>query len=489
MRVIAGFAASLVLAVLLPTTAAASPRWAAFKQDSCTAPGKRQFSARLMNIRGDWMRACKATSATIRGQRFARPTRCKNLGAGGMWGEFDVNDASCKARWGELKRDACTKIGVRQYSARLWDIPGSDWAKACRSSIATVGSRRLAPARCKNLGAGGVWGEFNVPDTSCPYWGNETGKAGVERGACAAVNYRTYYARLWDLPAGVDWTNACHAEPQLVAGYQTPQPSACISKGPLGMWGEWLVKDTSCTEASLPQDERRRALANATLKRLAHVVAEQVGLVQKISADRDVKAKLDAGNHADLTRWAESRAADALTAGSDGYLLRTMTIGAVVGAKAIIFGSSGEAGAAIDLEGKRPVYAYASGGYEWGLGLAAGAGVNVGFWVCQNNKIGGDVWGLQFGLDDILKLSAAAKGKLAKKPPTRAKKPPAKGKPKKGLEKGLSLTVGLWFDYDNVFQGFTFTPAVGVGANLGGIVYASTAVDGDDTIQCDGSPK
>jgi hypothetical protein len=56
-----------------------------------------------------------------------------------VWGEFDVNDASCKPRWGELKRDACVKTDVRQYSARLWDIPGKDWVGACRTSGATTG--------------------------------------------------------------------------------------------------------------------------------------------------------------------------------------------------------------------------------------------------------------------------------------------------------------------------------------------------------------
>jgi hypothetical protein len=33
------------------------------------------------------------------------------------------------------------------------------------------------------------------------------------------------------------------------------------------------------------------------------------------------------------------------------------------------------------------------------------------------------------------------------------------------------------------------TPGVGAGANLGGIVFATTAVDGDDTVQCDGRAK
>ncbi len=157
-------------------------------------------------------------------------------------------------------------------------------------------------------------------------------------------------------------------------------------------------------------------------------------------------------------------------------MLRTVTVGAVVETKLIFVGGSAEAGAAIDLTGHRPVYAYASAGYAWGPALVAGGGVNVGFWVCQNNKIGGDIWGWTFGLDDI------AKG-LARKNPF-------------GKEAGPSIAVGLWFSYPNKndpnsrdeFQGFTITPGYGVGADFVGLNYATTAVDGDDTVTCDGRP-
>ncbi|MEO1573739.1 MAG: LCCL domain-containing protein [Pseudomonadota bacterium] len=54
------------------------------------------------------------------------------------------------------------------------------------------------------------------------------------------------------------------------------------------------------------------------------------------------------------------------------------------------------------------------------------------------------------------------------------------------MKKGPSLGIGLWFDYDNVFQGFTITPGFGAGVDFGGVVYAGTAVDGDETVGCDG---
>jgi hypothetical protein len=448
--------------------ASCKARWGQFKRDACVGAGVRQYSSRLSDIPGkDWVQACRVSQATVGGQTML-PTRCRNLGVGGMWGEFDVKDTSCQARWGDFKRDACVRTGVRQYSSRLWDIPGKDWVQACRGARATIAGRSTLPSRCNDLGVGGMWGEFDVPDDSCPYWGNELGRAGVVRAGCVAVNLRKHYARLWDVPAGVDWLKACRSEPQNVAGYATPWPSACVSKGPLGMWGEWLVKDKSCTLASLPQDARRQQIATTKLAELGHVIASKVGFARQVSTNRNVMASLKGGGSEQRIAQSVNLSDAAKGEQPDGYLLRTLTVGATVGTKVLIFGVQGEAGAAIDLKGKRPVYAYAAGGYEWGVGLAAGGGVNVGFWVCQNNKIGGDIWGMQFGLSDLVKLA----------------------KKKASLEKGPSFGIALWFDYRNTFQGFTLTPGFGVGADFVSVlVYATTAVDGDETVQCDGRRK
>lgn len=54
---------------------------------------------------------------------------------------------------------------------------------------------------------------------------------------------------------------------------------------------------------------------------------------------------------------------------------------------------------------------------------------------------------------------------------------------------GPSLGIGLWFNYDNVFQGFTITPGFGIGADFGGVVKAATAVEDDPSVECDGRPK
>ena len=90
----------------------------------------------------------------------------------------------------------------------------------------------------------------------------------------------------------------------------------------------------------------------------------------------------------------------------------------------------------------------------------------MGFWVCQNNKIGGDSWGIEFGVDDLAMAYVGAAS----------------------LKKGPSLGIGLWFGYDNVFQGFTITPGFGIGADFGGLVRGTTAVQDDPSVGCDGSP-
>lgn len=59
-----------------------------WKKDTCKNQ-KIKRSSRLMNIKGDWKKACESTKVTIDGKLYNKPDRCVNLGAGGMWGEID----------------------------------------------------------------------------------------------------------------------------------------------------------------------------------------------------------------------------------------------------------------------------------------------------------------------------------------------------------------------------------------------------------------
>ena len=145
-----------------------------FQKDQCTRPGFRQYSARLWNITGSWEAACAAMPADINGQHFNAPSRCRNMGLSGEWGEFDVQDSTCSAAlyWGSetgapgFQRDQCTRPGFRQYSARLWNITGS-WEAACAAMPADINGQHFsAPSRCRNTGTG-ERGEFDVADSSC----------------------------------------------------------------------------------------------------------------------------------------------------------------------------------------------------------------------------------------------------------------------------------------------------------------------------------
>ncbi len=60
--------------------------WDKPKDDGCTQQNVRTYSARLNDIPdGDWSTACRKSDLTVGGTYFSTPTRCHDLGAGGMW--------------------------------------------------------------------------------------------------------------------------------------------------------------------------------------------------------------------------------------------------------------------------------------------------------------------------------------------------------------------------------------------------------------------
>ena len=227
-----------------------------------------------------------------------------------------------------------------------------------------------------------------------------------------------------------------------------------------------LVEDIFKGKCIPSADAERHRIAEEKLKQIGGFVVSKVPFATKVSNNPQVRKRLNSQDKTSVARVVNKSGVGEKQM-PDGHLLRTLTVGATVGGKVIFVGTSGGAGAAIDLKGQRPAYAYATGDYSFGPGLAAGGGIDVGFWVCQNNKIGGDSWGVEFGVDDL----ALA---LAKKV---------------NLKKGPSLGIGLWFNYNNVFQGFTITPGFGIGADFGGVVKAGTAVEDDPSVECDGRPK
>ncbi|MCA9551378.1 MAG: hypothetical protein KC933_15185 [Myxococcales bacterium] len=140
----------------------------------------------------------------------------------------------------------------------------------------------------------------------------------------------------------------------------------------------------------------------------------------------------------------------------------TMSVGAVASSSAIFVGGSLETGVAIDFKGTRPVYWYVGASYKFGPALSLDGGLNLGFWLAENNHIWGDSEGFVFGLSDLLSAAKVLAGA---------------GSASKAfdLKAGKSLAVGIWFDTKTGdFQGFTVSPTVSAGVDFGGYAKATT---------------
>ncbi|MDH3665110.1 MAG: hypothetical protein OEU92_34695, partial [Alphaproteobacteria bacterium] len=238
-----------------------------------------------------------------------------------------------------------------------------------------------------------------------------------------------------------------------------------------------LVEDFAQGRCVATADTPRIRVAEAKLAKLAPFIASKLGFAQQVASNQQIKASLKSDPIA-VSRMVNTSAAGQPASDAFG-VTRTITIGASAGAK-VIFGGSAGAGVALDISTRNdrptglPPYVYGTADYSKSLGFGANAGIDVGFWICQNNKIGGDSWGVEFGVWDIGVLAKTLK---------------AGGELSELVKPGFDFGVTLWFDYNNVFQGFTMTPGIGAGADFGGLVKAGTIVEDDPSVNCDGSSK
>ncbi len=72
-----------------------------------------------------------------------------------------------------------------------------------------------------------------------------------EAGACVDGTHRKFSAILWDIPGGVSWEDACAATPARVVHDTFARPTACVNNG-FNMWGEFAVRDGSCSAVPPP---------------------------------------------------------------------------------------------------------------------------------------------------------------------------------------------------------------------------------------------
>lgn len=159
------------------------------------------------------------------------------VAAGPRWDHDKTNYTDADSS-GKFKKDHCTFIGKRQYSAILWDIPwGQSWEKTCEATPATVNGQYFSkPSRCVNT-AGHMWGEFDVNDESCPRWGEWRKEACETIPGTKGLKARRYSARLWDAPppAGGTWQAACADEPVVIGSDKLPGPQMCAGAGDIAL--------------------------------------------------------------------------------------------------------------------------------------------------------------------------------------------------------------------------------------------------------------
>ena len=144
----------------------------------------------------------------------------------------------------QFKYDALVRPGVQQFSSRLWNIPdGADWKSTAKQSPAVIKRQYFnRPTRIKDLRVEGLWGEFDVRETSgVPdwFWGN------VDSGSGAPPGVQRFKSRIIG-PTG-DWVDSVRQTPALICGEYFDQPTTISEQGLSGVFGHFDVSDTPST--------------------------------------------------------------------------------------------------------------------------------------------------------------------------------------------------------------------------------------------------
>ena len=143
----------------------------------------------------------------------------------------------------QFQDDGIVRPGVRQFSARLWNVPsGVDWKTAASQAPAVIKRQYFnRPTRIVDKGALGLWGEFDVreeSDVPAWYWGH------MEESSGAPPGFKRYISRLWGLPTfGGDWVGSSRKTPALIEGQYFDQPTDHRDQGIGGFFGIFDVSD------------------------------------------------------------------------------------------------------------------------------------------------------------------------------------------------------------------------------------------------------
>lgn len=182
------------------------------------------------------------------------------------------------AKWGEFQKGDKIRPGFRKYAAILWDIPwGQSWENTCAVTPATVRGHHFSrPTRCINTGTN-MWGEFDIPDTSCNNpvsYGTFTGRVATEWLAdgrrmrlLESFSFTDPHGIRWDAPAG--W---------VVDGASIPQQAWSTIGGPFeGIYrNASVIHDVACDKRDRPWTDAAWVFHEAMLASGVHPAQAQI---------------------------------------------------------------------------------------------------------------------------------------------------------------------------------------------------------------------
>lgn len=204
----------------------------------------------------DWSQCYKDEEARAMGlgnRNDACHRNCINRGFmgsdGGQWqdcGDWRFKIMCVTPDWKtDWNDDGCSGINRRRY-ARQVEAYNQNWEAAADFMMArmgdTVNGKRIVQRFREHKGAAGMWVVAIVEDLSCPRWGDWTAYECDKN-----TNNRVHGSRLWDIPNGTSWEDACNEAIKRHGRQGQVIDTRCVNKGgALGMWGEVRVADDGC---------------------------------------------------------------------------------------------------------------------------------------------------------------------------------------------------------------------------------------------------
>ncbi|OAX35924.1 hypothetical protein K503DRAFT_802439 [Rhizopogon vinicolor AM-OR11-026] len=148
--------------------------WTDPESHPCITYGTREYTARLVNVPGDYNRrveACMAIPIQIHGVEY-KANWCEDHGPSNLIGHWkvDQHEPECTSYWDSYKDLGCAShgSGQRRIEHYLANVPsGGDWDEFCATTPASFrGMHFMGAQLCfhKNLG---MYGQWVIGDESC----------------------------------------------------------------------------------------------------------------------------------------------------------------------------------------------------------------------------------------------------------------------------------------------------------------------------------